>query len=134
MLARQGLGGFYTASLFRYRDEALPRIAEGLELGRSFVVPEYWGSRSLDYLWQGIGAYLRRHPQVHYLYGAVSISAALPLPAREQLVAYYSRYYGGSDDRSGQVLAASLHPFRYFAAPPCAANWIGYRLWRAQAN
>jgi Acetyltransferase (GNAT) domain len=114
LLARRGLAGLYTASLFHYADEALPRIAQGLELGRSFVAPEYWGSRSLDYLWQGIGAYLRRHPQVRYLFGAVSISAALPQAAREQLVAYYQRYYGSEDP-----LAASLRPFRYFASPPC---------------
>ncbi len=118
VLARQGLSGFYTASLFRYADEALPRIAQGMELGRSFVAPEYWGSRSLDYLWQGIGAYLRRYPQVRYLFGAVSISAALPLPAREQLVAYYSHFYGNGAAEDGQAVAASLRPFRYFAAPP----------------
>ncbi|NOT87295.1 MAG: GNAT family N-acetyltransferase [Lysobacter sp.] len=118
VLARQGLSGLYTASLFRYADEALPRIAQGMELGRSFVVPEYWGSRSLDYLWQGIGAYLRRYPQVRYLFGAVSISAALPLPAREQLVAYYSHFYGTGATAGDNALAASLRPFRYFAAPP----------------
>ena len=112
-LARAGLSGLYTASLFRYADDAIPRLAEGMELGRSFVVPDYWGSRSLDYLWQGIGAYLRRHPRVRYLFGAVSISAALPRSAREQLVAYYQCYYGG-----GESLAASTRPFRYFAAPP----------------
>lgn len=123
VLARQGLSGLYTASLFRYADEALPRIAEGMELGRSFVAPDYWGSRSLDYLWQGIGAYLRRYPQVRYLFGAVSISAALPLPAREQLVAYYSHFYGaghfhGAAAQGDIAVAASLRPFRYFAAPP----------------
>ncbi len=120
VLARQGLSGLYTASLFHYADEAVPRIAQGMELGRSFVVPEYWGSRSLEYLWQGIGAYLRRYPQVRYLFGAVSISAALPLPAREQLVAYYSHYYGVGADAVGDdsIVAASLRPFRYFAAPP----------------
>lgn len=112
-LARAGLAGLYTASLFRYADDAIPRLAEGVELGRSFVAPDYQGSRSLDYLWQGIGAYLHRHPNVRYLYGAVSISAALPRSAREQLVAYYQRYYG-----SGHPLAASARPFRYFAAPP----------------
>lgn len=112
-LAERGLAGLYTASLFRYADEALPHLAEGMELGRSFVVPDYWGSRSLDYLWQGIGAYLRRHPQVRYLFGPVSISAALPRAAREQLVAYYQRYYGCAD-----ALAASNRPFAYFAAPP----------------
>ncbi|HEX2082174.1 MAG TPA: lysophospholipid acyltransferase family protein, partial [Xanthomonadaceae bacterium] len=113
-LARAGLRGLYTASLFRYADDAIPRLAQGLELGRSFVHPDYWGSRSLDYLWQGIGAYLQRHPGVRYLFGAVSISAALPLTAREQIVAYYQRYYGCDDP-----LASSLRPFAYFAAPPC---------------
>ena len=116
-LASRGLAGLYTASLFRYSDDALPRIAQGLELGRSFVTPEYWGSRSLDYLWQGIGAYLRKYPQVRYLFGAVSISAALPLQAREHLVAYYSRYYGGAQG-GDDPLAASMRPFEYFAAPP----------------
>lgn len=113
-LARNGLAGLYSASLFRYSDDAITRIAEGLELGRSFVVPDYWGSRSLDYLWQGIGAYLRCQPGIRYLFGAVSISAALPLGAREQLVAYYQRYYGASTG-----LAESNRPFQYFAAPPC---------------
>lgn len=113
-LARRGLAGLYSASLFRYSDDAIPRIAEGLELGRSFVVPDYWGSRSLDYLWQGIGAYLQCQPGVRYLFGAVSISAALPRQAREQLVAYYQRYFAGTAG-----LAASNRPFQYVAAPPC---------------
>ncbi len=113
VIAERGLAGLYTASLFRYADDALPRLAQGMELGRSFVAPEYWNSRSIDYLWQGIGAYLVRHPSVRYLFGPVSISAALPAEAREQIVAYYARYYGmpGSD-------AVSRQPFAYRAAPP----------------
>lgn len=113
VLAERGLAGLYTASLFRYADDAVMRIAQGMELGRSFVVPDYWGSRSIDYLWQGIGAYLARHPNVRYLFGPVSISAALPLEAREQIVAYYQRYFG-----SGQTCAVSKQPFVYRAAPP----------------
>ncbi|MCD7098241.1 GNAT family N-acyltransferase [Stenotrophomonas sp. MMGLT7] len=98
LLARRGLAGLYSASLFDYDDAMVPRLAQALELGRSFVVPDYWGSRSIDYLWQGIGAYLRRHPQIRYLVGAVSISAALPPAAREQIVAYYRRYHAGGSD------------------------------------
>lgn len=113
VLASHGLKGLYSASLFRYADEVLPRLAQGMELGRSFVAPEYWGSRSIDYLWQGIGAYLRRHPGVRYLFGAVSMSAALPLHAREQIVAYYAHFYG---DHRGD--ASSRNPFRYTAVPP----------------
>ncbi|GAB3342427.1 GNAT family N-acyltransferase [Marilutibacter aestuarii] len=113
LLPSRGLAGLYTASLFRYADATLPRLLEGMELGRSFVAPEYWGSRSIDYLWQGIGAYLVAHPGVRYLYGPVSISAALPVDAREQIVAYYSRFYGGAEGH-----AVSNRPFRYRAAPP----------------
>ncbi|WP_281782113.1 lysophospholipid acyltransferase family protein [Lysobacter auxotrophicus] len=113
VLAERGLAGFYTASLFQYADDAVPRIAQGMELGRSFVVPDYWGSRSIDYLWQGIGAYLAKHPNVRYLFGPVSISAALPPAAREQIVAYYARYYGSDAAR-----AVSRQPFVYQAAPP----------------
>ncbi|THD07685.1 GNAT family N-acetyltransferase [Rhodanobacter lindaniclasticus] len=105
--------GLYTASLFRYADAAVPRLAAGMELGRSFVVPDYWGSRSLDYLWQGIGAYLQRHPGVRYLYGAVSISAALPRHASEQLVGYYQRFYG-----SELALASARRPFAFEAPAP----------------
>ncbi|BFI97212.1 MAG: GNAT family N-acetyltransferase [Rhodanobacter sp.] len=112
-LARTGLAGLYTASLFRYADEAVPRLAAGLELGRSFVVPDYWGSRSLDYLWQGIGAYLQRYPGVRFLYGAVSISAALPRDASEQVVAYYQRFYG-----SERTLACARRPFVYETSAP----------------
>ncbi len=113
VLADKGVAGFYTASLFHYAESAVPRLAAGMELGRSFVAPQYWNSRSLDYLWQGIGAYLQAHPDVRYLFGPVSISAALPEPARDALVGYYSRYFGGGDG-----LARSLHPFAYVAPPP----------------
>ena len=113
VLAAHGIRGLYTASLFDYADDAIARIAQGMELGRSFVAPDYWGSRSIDYLWQGIGAYLRAHPKVRYLFGAVSISAALPPAAREQIAAHYAHYFGGD---AGEVV--SKRPFAYRAAQP----------------
>lgn len=114
VLATRGLAGLYTASLFRYGDDVVPRIAAGVELGRSFVAREYWSGRSIDYLWQGIGAWLARHPGVRYLFGPVSISGALPAAAREQIVAYYARFHGTCGD--GEATART--PFRYRAAPP----------------
>lgn len=92
-VAQRGLGGLYSHSLFEY-DAAMEGILEqGIELGRSFIQPIYWGRRSLDYLWQGIGAFLARHPQYRYLFGPVSLSASLPLPARELLIAFYRLYF-----------------------------------------
>lgn len=90
----RGVGGFYTHSLFDLDAGTQLRLRQGMELGRSFVAPEFWGTRSLDYLWLGIGAYLRQHPQVRYLFGPVSISAALPVEAREHLVACFAQHRG----------------------------------------
>ena len=113
LLARRGLGGLYTASLFWYTDGALPRLAEGMELGRSFVDPDYRGGRSLDYLWQGIGAYLRRYPRVRYLFGAVSISAALPSDATAKIVAHYRHHHGAESE----LLAVARRPYPLSSQP-----------------
>ncbi len=108
-LDRQGISGFYTHTLFEFDACMLPLLERSLELGRSFVQPRYWGSRSLDELWCGIGAYLRQQPQVRYLFGPVSMSAALPLAARAQLVGYYEHFHG--DPRSSGWVRARL-PFQ----------------------
>ncbi|WP_281212913.1 lysophospholipid acyltransferase family protein [Shewanella insulae] len=85
--------GLYSQSLFQYRDEFAPYFEQGLELGRSFVQPKYWGKRSLDYLWFGIGAFLAKHPEYRYLFGPVSISDALPEQAKAMLVYFYQTHF-----------------------------------------
>ncbi|GAP66312.1 putative hemolysin [Mizugakiibacter sediminis] len=106
ILAARGLAGLYSAALFRYAPAAEPVLRQGLELGRSFVAPAYWRSRALDRLWQGIGLYLQRHPELRHLVGPVSLSAALPREARERIVAAHEHYFGASG------LAEALRPFR----------------------
>lgn len=97
VLRRHGPDGLYCHSLFELSAEFLHEIAPAaLELGRSFVQPRYWGRRSLDYLWLGLGAYLRERSGVRYLYGPVSLSAAYPPPARDAIVQYYRRHYGAA--------------------------------------
>jgi len=96
----------YSESLFQYSPSMAPVFAAGIELGRSFVQPRYWGKRSLDYLWYGIGAYLRRHPEVRYLFGPVSLSHSYPKRARDMLVWFYRHYF---PDQTG--LARSRSPY-----------------------
>ena len=84
-----------------------------MELGRSFVQPRYWGTRSLEYLWYGIGAWLNQHPEIRYLFGPVSISANLPREAREWLVGYYSHYFGDS-----RQWVRTPRPFLFVDRPP----------------
>lgn len=106
VLAALGQRGLYSASLFEFPEHGLPDMDQAMELGRSFVTPEYWGTRSLDYLWLGIGAYLRQYPEIRHLFGPVSISAQLPLPARQLLVAYCQTQFSA---RQGAVRA--VRPF-----------------------
>jgi len=94
IIDKHGRKGLYTDSLFSYSDEMTPYFKAGIELGRSFVQPKYWGRKSLDYLWYGIGAFVKNYPQYRYLYGAVSVSNALPDQAKAMLVHYYQHYYG----------------------------------------
>ncbi len=103
-----GISGFYSSTLFTYKDEFVPYLNDSIELGRSFVQPKYWGSRALDYLWYGIGAYLKSNPQIKYMYGPVSISASLPTIAKDMLVFYYSLYYA-----SDKNLLESKLPYQY---------------------
>lgn len=83
----------YTSELFAFTDAFNPVLAQGLELGRSFIQPKYWGRRSLDYLWYGIGAYLKTRPDIRYLFGPVSISQTYPPHALAMLVYFYSYYF-----------------------------------------
>lgn len=76
--AAAGVGGLYAHSLFEFSDVLLQRLGPSLELGRSFVSPDYQGgSQVLRLLWAGIVAVLDRHPEINYLYGPVSISPRL---------------------------------------------------------
>jgi putative hemolysin len=88
-----GVKGFYSNNLFRYKEDFTPYLKNSIELGRSFVQPKYWGTRALDYLWYGIGAYLKDNPHIKYMFGPVSMSATLPTVAKDMMVFYYSHYF-----------------------------------------
>lgn len=91
---RLGMNGFYTSTLFRFSEEFEKYLPQSLELGRSFVQPDYWNSQALDYLWHGIGAFLAARPQYNYLFGPVSVSASYTPEARELLVFFYRKWFG----------------------------------------
>ena len=108
VVAERGVRGLYTGSLFKLEAHRSTFLENGLELGRSFVQPRYWGKRSLDYLWYGIGAYLVKNPHYRFLFGPVSISNAQPGLAKELLIYFYKLYF--SPDAS---LSCSRNPFSF---------------------
>ena len=110
ILTKKGVKGLYTADLFDYQPAALPYLERALELGRSFVHPHYWGKASLDYLWQGLGAYLQHHPEIRYVLGPVSMSSQYPKNLRDALVYYYERYYCPARSNALEAMADGKHP------------------------
>ena len=108
VIGERGCEGLYSHSLFQFDQARCPWLERGLELGRSFVQQRYWGKRSLDYLWYGIGAFLRKNPQYRHLFGPVSISGAMPRMARELLIYFYKLYFADP-----QASPCSRNPFRF---------------------
>ncbi len=100
----------YSNTLFAYEPSIQPIFEQGLELGRSFVQPQYWGRRSLDYLWQGIGAYLASHPDVRYLFGPVTLSNSLPKSARDMLVYFYQTHFPDPDHYARPTIPYVINP------------------------
>ena len=82
-----GVEGLYTHSLFRYSKRLIDLCQPCIEMGRSFVRPEYQRAFApLMMLWKGIGAFIARNPDYHSLFGPVSISAAYRDESRSMLL------------------------------------------------
>lgn len=93
IMEKYGHSGFYSYSLFDYKEAFEPFLQNSVELGRSFVQPKYWGSRALDYLWQGIGSYLHKNTSIKYLFGPVSLSNSYPKMGKNMILHFYSLYF-----------------------------------------
>lgn len=107
-----GVKGLYTHSLFRYRHRLLQQIAPAIELGRSFVRPEYQRSYSpLLLLWKGIGQFVARHPRYRTLFGPVSISGDYATQSQQLLVQFLRA------NNYLPHLARYVRPRRPFRAP-----------------
>jgi putative hemolysin len=91
LLPRHGLEGLYTHTLFDFGDALMKQISPALELGRSFVRPEYQRHpAALMLLWKGIGRFLATNPRYHMMFGPVSISNAYQSMSRRLLMAFLS--------------------------------------------
>ena len=89
IVQRYGENGLYTNTLFHYRSAFLQQINNALELGRSFVRPEYQRHySSLFLLWKGIGHFVARNPNHKTLFGPVTISNSYKNLSRQLMVSY----------------------------------------------
>ena len=94
ILARHGLAGLYTSTLFKYKRDFFEKINPALEMGRSFVRTEYQRSFSaLMLLWKGIGRYVGQYPKYRYLVGPVSVSANYQELSRRLMVDFIEMHH-----------------------------------------
>ncbi len=94
-----------TAKLFQFTEkfnkEYLPYT---IELGRSFVQPEYQptvnlrkGMFSLDNLWDGLGAVAVQNPDIKYLFGKFTMYTDFNTEARDIILSFLQRYFPDKD-------------------------------------
>ena len=89
LLRDAGSERLYTSTLFDYRSQLFEAMGPGLEMGRSFIRPEYQKSyNALMLLWKGIGRMVLRHPDNATLFGPVSISADYRSASQRLIVAF----------------------------------------------
>ncbi len=85
----------------RFRREFLPYT---IELGRSFVQPDYQGTRlnpkgiyALDNLWDGLGALIVAYPDMRYFFGKVTMYGDYNKRARNLLLYFLKKYFPDTD-------------------------------------
>lgn len=117
ILAKHGVGGLYTSTLFHYDARLFEKIGPALELGRSFIRAEYQRQYApLLLLWKGIARLVAMHPEIPVLFGAVSISNDYSAASREMIYRFFQSRIE-DDELAGLIKPRS--PFR----PPLLRPW-----------
>jgi putative hemolysin len=89
IMERYGMNGLYTSTLFKYSRSLLNQIGPALELGRSFIRPEYQKNYTpLLLLWKGIGRIVVENPRYKTLLGPVSINDEYDMLSKQLLTAF----------------------------------------------
>ena len=93
-----GPNGLYSSTLFNLKPRFLEELGKTVELGRSFIRPEYQRKyASLSLIWQGIGCFLARHPSHDKLYGCVSLTADYAPISRDLMVQFLKLRFWDAD-------------------------------------
>ncbi|MEG1552089.1 MAG: GNAT family N-acyltransferase [Kiritimatiellia bacterium] len=99
LIENHGLNALYTRSLFKFDERFLGHLSgPAVELGRSFVCPEYQKAFApLLLLWRGVLTFIAERPRYTVLFGPVSITHNFRPAARDMLIEYlHARCYDWS--------------------------------------
>ncbi|MDP2174671.1 MAG: GNAT family N-acetyltransferase [Bacteroidota bacterium] len=106
--ARQESGDYHLATTEIYEfSEKMKNyyFLSTIELGRSFVQPKYQPSAenrkglfSLDNLWDGLGALIVLHPEVHFFFGKVTMYTHFNKEARDLILSFMHHYFPDNEN------------------------------------
>ena len=90
-----------TSELFHYSDKFVKEyLPHTIELGRSFVQPDYQPSKtlakglySLDNLWDGLVSLRDLYPQAKYYFGKVTMYPHLDRPSRDMILYFMRKHF-----------------------------------------
>lgn len=97
-----------TSELFHYSEKFVKEyLPYTLELGRSFVQPDYQPSKNLakglyalDNLWDGLGSLIDIYPQAKYYFGKVTMYPQLERTSRDMILYFMQKHF---PDKEGLV-------------------------------
>lgn len=118
--SKEIIGGyrFITGDKVRYDEKGQPLLATShlfhfsrrflkdympltIELGRSFVTPEYQSSKqgakslyALDNLWDGLGALTVNYPEMKYFFGKMTMYASFGTKGRDMILYFLKKNFG----------------------------------------
>jgi putative hemolysin len=90
-----GKKGFYLNTLFKFKTDFIPYLLKSIELGRSFVCPDYQKQRwPLLLLWQGIMVSVKNFSDVQYILGPVTLSNDYTKVSQKLIIQFLQKSYG----------------------------------------
>ena len=107
-LDEEGQPMLSSSEIFHFSDEFIKEyLPHTIELGRSFVQPEYQSSKAgakalfaMDNLWDGLITVMMMHPNMTYFFGKVTMYSTLDLCARDLIMHFLDKHFG---DHSGLI-------------------------------
>lgn len=104
-LNENGIPRMATSHMFRFSDEFIrDYLPYTIELGRSFVRPEYQSSRAgakalytLDNLWDGLGSLTVIYPETKYLFGKVTMYPSYTRECRDLILYFLHKHFPDED-------------------------------------
>lgn len=94
-----------TAHMFHFSEDFIKYyLPHTVELGRSFVTPEYQSSRAgakaifaLDNLWDGIGAVMMQHPGYIWFFGKMTMYPSYDRTCRDLILHFLAKHFPDAD-------------------------------------